>query len=139
MKTFKKSLGTYIGITILGILGILYAILFLPRDNYQQGLIYGITSGFVLVGFLGILYSLYLLRNPKKAKEVDVQQNEERTQFILMKSASTTAQAMIYIECLAALILGLLGYMEISIAFAALMVVQTLLSLGLKLYFSKKY
>lgn len=139
MKTFKKSLGTYIAITIIGLAGILYAILLVPRDNYQQGLIYGLTSGFVLVGISGILYSLYLMRNPKKAKEVDVQQKEERTQFIHMKTGSMTAFVMIYVECLATVVLGLLGHMELSIAVAAILLVHSLLLLGLKIYFSKKY
>ncbi len=139
MKTFKKSLGTFIVMTLIGIAGFLYAILFLPRDNYQQGLIYGLTGGFVLVGIVGIIYSLYLMRNPKKAKEVDVQQNEERMQFIRMKSGYTTAIVMIYVECLAIVILGLLGHKDLSLAIFALYCVQITLSLGLSIYFSKKY
>jgi hypothetical protein len=139
MKKFNKSLTTYIVFTVLGVAGFLYAILFLPRDNYQQGLIYGITSGFILIGILGIIYSLYLMRNPKKAKEVDLQQNEERTQFIRMKTGSTTAFVMIYVESLATVILGLLGHMELSIAIAAILLVHFFLLLGLKIYFSKKY
>ena len=139
MKKFNKSLTTYIIFTVFGAAGFLYAILFLPRDNYQQGLIYGVTSGFMLIGILGILYSLYLMRNPKKAKEVDVQQKEERTQFIHMKTGSMTAFVMIYVECLAIVVLGLLGHMQLSLAIAAIFVTQTVISLGLKLYFSKKY
>jgi hypothetical protein len=139
MKNTKHGLVFFIIFTLVGIAALLYAILEMPRSTYQEGLIYGVSSGFVLTGILGIIYNIYLIRNPKMAKLAEVQKNEERMQFIRMKSGSTTSIVMIYVECLATIILGLLGYMDISLALAGIMVVQTLVSLGFKIYYSSKY
>jgi hypothetical protein len=139
MKNMKKSLRSFIILTLLGIAGIIYAILFLPQDNYQQGLIYGITSGFILTGFLGMIYSFYLMRNPKKAKEAELQKNEERTQYIRMKTASSSAQVVLFAECIATLVIGLLGYKEISLTLGVVLFVQMIIGVGFSTYYSRKY
>ena len=139
LKNAKHSLTSFIVLTVVGLGGLLYAIFWLPRDNYQQGLIYGVTSGFLLTGILGILYSIHLMRNPKKAKEASIQKDEERTQFIRQKTAVSTAQVTLYLEAFSALIIGLMGYKEISMAIAALLMIQALVASAFAAYYSKKY
>lgn len=139
MKVTKKSLTYFIVFTLLGIIALLYAIFVVPRSDYREGLIYGVSSGFVLVGIVGIVYSIYLMRNPRKAKEVEVQKNEERAQFIRMKSSTTTLMIMLYAECAGVLISGLMGFMEISITLALVLFIQMLVSLVAGMVYAKKY
>jgi hypothetical protein len=139
MKTSKNSLITFSILTIVGIIGVLYALLILPRSNYQEGLVYGITSGFILTGILGIIYSIYLMRHPKLAKQVDLQKNEERTKFIRMQTATTAGQVILFAECIACLLVGLLGYKEISITLAIVLFFQFIISFGFAAYYSRKY
>jgi hypothetical protein len=139
IKNTKHSLTSFIVLTVVGLAGLIYAILVLPQDNYQQGLIYGVTSGFVLTGVIGIIYSIHLMRNPQKAKEVSIQKDEERTQFIRQKTAVSTAQVSLYLEAFSALIIGLMGYKEISMAITALLVIQAIVASAFASYYSKKF
>lgn len=139
LKNTKHSLTTFIVLTVVGIGGLIYAIFWLPRSNYQQGLIYGVTSGLILTGIAGIIYSIYLKRNPKKAKEANIQKDEERTQFIRMKTAVSTSQVVLYIECLAILVIGLMGYKDISMVLVTLLTVQAIVATIFANYYSKKY
>ena len=139
IKNTKHSLTSFIILTVVGLGGLIYALLALPQDNYQQGLIYGITSGFVLTGVIGIIYNIHLMRNPKKAKEVSIQKDEERTQFIRQKTAVGTTQVSLYLEAFSALIIGLMGYKEISMAIAALLMIQAIVASAFAAYYSKKY
>ena len=139
IKNVRNSLISFIALTLVGIAALLYAIFVLPRSNYQEGLIYGISSGFVLTGILGVIYSIYLSRHPKKAKEAGLQKNEERTQFIRMKTFSAVGQVMLILECLGCLVTGLMGYKEISLAVGIILFVQMVLFTVFSLYYSKKY
>ncbi|MBI9049920.1 MAG: hypothetical protein JEZ00_10895 [Anaerolineaceae bacterium] len=139
LKNRKHSLTSSIVITVVGISGLLYAIFWLPRDNYQQGLIYGITSGLLLTGIIGIIYSIYLLRHPEKAKEASIQKDEERTQFIRMKTASSTSQLVLYAEALACLIIGFMGNKEISMVIAIILLSQLAIATIFSTYYSKKH
>jgi len=139
MSYTKKTLIYFIVHTFIGFVALLFAIFGHLPDGYREGIVSGITGGFILTGVLGIIVSIRILKDPKKAKEVEISKNEERTQLIRLKTHSAIYTVMLYLECIGTLIAGLMGLREISIMLAALLIIQFALYIGLVNYYWKKY
>lgn len=102
-------------------------------------MISGVAGGFITTGIMGIFYSFRLMKDPKKAKEVEIYKNEERNQFIRLKTHSAIFTVNLYAQCLVILVAGFWGYKEISLVLAGLLVIQLIVYIGFANYYTKKY
>lgn len=139
MNYAKKTLIYFVGHTAIGIIALLFALFNNFSDGYREGAISGIVGGFIFTGILGIIVSLNLINNPKKALEVEIAKTEERTQLIRMKTHSSIHTLMIYIISIGTLVTSLLGFREICLTLAAILIIQIILYIGFASYYSKKY
>ncbi|AFQ43982.1 hypothetical protein [Desulfosporosinus meridiei] len=139
MNYAKKTLLYFIGHTSVGIIALLYAVFSSFSGGYREGMISGIIGGFITTGVLGIFFSLRLMKNPKRAAEVEMVKNEERTQFLRMKTSAAIFSVMIYAESAGILVTGLLGFREICLTLATILIIKVILYIGFASYYSKKY
>ncbi|NBJ14068.1 MAG: hypothetical protein FNP40_00525 [Dehalobacter sp. 4CP] len=139
MNYAKKTLIYFIGHTTIGIIALQFAFISNLSEGYREGVISGIAGGFIFTGILGIIVSIKLIKNPKKAQEVEIAKNEERTQLIRMKTHASIHTLMIYIISIGTLVTLLLGFREISLTLAAILIIQMIMYLGFASYYAKKY
>ena len=139
MNYTKKTLIYFIVHTIIGFIALIFAFFGHLPDGYREGVISGIAGGFLITGALGIIASIRILKNPIKAKAVEITKNEERTQLIRMKTHSAVFTVMLYLVSLGTLVAGLIGSREISIMLAAVLIIQFVLYIGFVNYYWKKY
>jgi hypothetical protein len=118
---------------------IVYAIFGTPESSSTEGMVIGLSSGFGVTGILGILTCIKYLKNPKKADEVEIYKNEERSVFIKQKANSLVYTVFIYIESVTIIITGLLGYKVISMTLAILVLLKVIFYIACLQYYSKKY
>lgn len=139
MNYSKKTLVYFIIHTIIGVIALIAALLVHLPDGYKEGLVSGISGGFIFTGILGAITSIRLMKNPQKAMKVEIAKNEERTQLIRMKTRSAIYTITLYIESFGTLAAGFLGFREISVTLACLLIVQVALYIGFSNYYWKKY
>lgn len=139
MNYAKKTLLYFIGHTSVGIIALLYALFSPFSGGAREGIISGIIGGFITTGVLGIVVSLRLINNPKKAEEVEMSKNEERTQFLRMKTTAAIYSVMIYVESAGILVTGFLGFREICLTLGAVLIIKVILYIGFASHYSKKY
>lgn len=139
MSYVKKTLVYFIIHTGIGFAALIITLLGSLPAGYKTGLISGISGGFLLTGLLGIIYTIWLLKNPQKAKEVEIIKNEERVQLIRQKTHSSIFSVMLYLESFAILVAGLLAYRAVSIILAIVLGFQFMLYIGFASYYSRKY
>lgn len=139
MNYAKKTLLYFIGHTSVGIIALLYALFSSFSGGYREGMISGIIGGFITTGVLGIIVSLRLIKNPKKAAEVEMAKTEERTQFLRLKTGAAIYSIMIYVESAAILVTGLLAFREICLTLTAVLIIKVILYIGFASHYSKKY
>lgn len=135
MKTLKRNLISYVVLLIFAIGCFVYGKYVSSLNEY----IYGILFGFGITGFLGLLLCLKLMRNPEKCEQMDLCENEERSVFIREKTSSKVYSIFIFIESIAIIILGLLGYKFTSIIISALLLGKLIMWFILGTYYGKKY
>lgn len=139
MNYAKKTLVYFVVHTAIGIIALLFALFSNFSVGYREGAISGIAGGFIFTGILGIIVSINLIKNPKKALEVEIAKTEERTQLIKMKTHASIHTLMIYIISTGTLVTLFLGSREISLTLAAILIIQIILYIGFASYYSKKY
>lgn len=139
MTYLKKTLIYFIIHTFIGLIALLVAIFGNLPEGYRESMVSGIAGGFLVSGVFGIITCLRLMKNPKKAMEAEISKTEERTQFLRMKSNSATYTISIFAESIGTLIAGLLGFREVSLALAALLIAQIIAFIGFANYYSRKY
>ena len=139
MNYARKTLIFFTVFTGVGVIALLTALFCHLPDSYRVGLVSGTTGGFICTGIIGIITSVHLMKNPKRAAEVELGKSEERTQLIRMKTNSAIYQVMLYLESIGTLVSGLLGYKELSITLAVLLIIQVVLYIGSISYYAKKY
>lgn len=139
MNYVKNTLLYFIGHTAVGIIALIYVVFSNLPDGAREGTISGIVGGFIITGILGIIISLKLMKNPQKAMEVELAKNEERTQFLRVKTNASVHTVMIYLESAATLLSWLLGFSAICLTLAAILVIQIVLFIGFVSYYNKKY
>ncbi|MCY6959023.1 hypothetical protein [Clostridium brassicae] len=135
MKTLKRNLISYVVFLIFAIGCFVYGKYVSSLNEY----IYGILFGFGITGFLGLLLCLKLMRNPEKCEQMDLCENEERSVFIREKTSSKVYSIFIFIESIAIIILGLLGYKFTSIIISSLLLGKLIMWFILGTYYGKKY
>jgi len=139
MNSIKKTRNFFIVQTIIGFIAIAFIIWGQIPDDYRLGLLYGVAASFSTTGVLGIFNSVQLLKNPKKAQQIEIVKNEERTIFIREKARSTTYIIMLYGLAISALVTGFLNHRILSMTLAVLIMIQgsiNLIALGI---YAKKY
>jgi uncharacterized membrane protein len=139
MNYAKKTLFYFVGLTGIGISALLFALFSNLFEGYREGVISGIAGGFIFTGILGIIVSIKLINNPKKALEVEIAKNEERTQLIRLKTHASIHTIMIYIISIGTLVTSLLGFREMSLTLATILIIQIILYIGFASYYAKKY
>jgi hypothetical protein len=138
MSYAKRQLIFFIIYTAVGAAAAIIALFSGLNADYRTGAVCGIAGGFGFTGIMGIVMSARLLKNPKKAEKVEIAKTEERTELLRLKTHSAVYTAMIFLISAATLIALLTGYRTISIAFAGLLIIQTVLYVIFARYYSKK-
>lgn len=139
MNYAKRTLYFFIVYTSIGLIALTVFLLGYVPEGYKQSMVTGLASGLLAPGILGIIICIRLIKNPKKAEKVELEKTEERTQFLRMKSNSSTHSISIYIECAGVFIAGFLGYREVSITLAFLLIVQAISFIVFASYYGRKF
>ncbi|MBM7868476.1 hypothetical protein GTO89_16330 [Heliobacterium gestii] len=139
MNHAKKTLIYFICHTLVGLIALMFMLLGQFPDSYRESITSGIAGGFIISGLFGIISCVKLLKDPQKATKVEIAKNEERAQFIRMKTNSATYTVTIFIESVCVILAGLLGFKEISISLACLSLAKIAINLGFAHHFSHKY
>ncbi|MCX7711465.1 MAG: hypothetical protein N2484_16615 [Clostridia bacterium] len=139
MNYARRLLTYFIVHTTVGIIALLYILFGQLPDSFREGMVSGIAGACIVTGIIGIIAGIRLLRNPKKAKEAELSQSEERAQFIRMKAFSSVSTIMLYVECLGTLMTGLMGFKEAAVTLASLIFIHVLLLVGFNYYYGKKF
>jgi len=138
MKYAKKMLIFFIIYLIAGALLVAAAMLWAPNDN-RINIVTGIVSGFLITGIGGIFLSAHLLKNPKKAEATAMAKNEERAQFLRQKTQAAVHTITIMLISFTTIAAEIMGYMEIALTLAVLLIIQAILYIFLSIYYTKKY
>lgn len=121
MKSVKKNIIGY-GITLILGLGLL---VFLYLSDFEVGkvsnIIFGMSWGLIGAGLGGVIVSSISLKNPAKIEEIETNEKDERNIYIREKTNSKVYSLFIYVECLVIFITTLLGYTNITIMLAVVM------------------
>ena len=124
MKSIKKNFMGY-GITLIVGLGLLA---FLYLSDFEVGkasnILFGMSWGLIGAGLGGVLVSSASLKNPSKAEEIEINEKDERNIYIREKTNSKVYSLFIYVECLVIFITTLLGYTNITILLAVVMLLK---------------
>ena len=138
MKYAKKQLIFFIAYLAAGALICVMALLWAPAGQ-KSGIVTGIVSGFLVTGVGGIILSSLLMKNPKKAEQVEISKTEERTRFLRLKTHSTVYIITVFIVCAGTFAAEICGYRDIALTLAALLIIEVILYAGIGIYYSKKY
>lgn len=139
MKSAKKSFKYSLVCAAAGIIVLLSAIVCDLGDDFKVGLVSGLGGSLTFIGIFGLVNGFRLKNDPKRAKELEIAESEERTQFIRMKACSSIYLVSILLESFGALVSGLLGYREVSVTLAVLITVQAILYVVYINYYNRKY
>lgn len=114
-KTYKNK-QFYIGLIVLGIISLLFGILFninLPEERHNlsmfSGMLTGIGGAFLVVGIVRLIK--LKISSPEKLKEEEIEKNDERNVLILRKSYSITAVSSLFLFIALIFTFLLLDYM----------------------------
>ena len=111
-------------------------------DSHWQSMWRGFISGATAALFVAMLISLVrgirALKDEKKLKKLYVTQNDERSIQIWTSARASSMQAFLMLGMVASIVAG---YFSATVAFTiwACLVLQSLLGLGFKVYYSKKF
>ena len=139
MKYAKRIIVFYSAYAAVGICILIYALFGNIPDSFRHGMASGLAGSFIAVGILGAIVGARLIRNPKKAKEIELAKTEERTRLIRMSANSLTHTCMIYAESLGTIAAGLIGYETIALTLSGVIIVQLAAYLVCISYYSRKY
>lgn len=107
-------------------------------DTLREGAMIGIGSGFLVTGLLGVAYCLVLMRDPQRARRIEVAKTDERTQLIQFMTYSQLHRMTVIVESLGAVVVLSLGYLEVAVILAAWIFLRFLASLALLGYYSRQ-
>lgn len=138
MKYVKRQLVFFIIYLIAGVLLVAAALLWSPAGQRENN-VTGIISGFLVTGIGGLILCTRLLKNPQKAEEVEIVKTEERTQFLRLKTQSAVHFVTIMLVCLGTFAAMILGYRDITITLAVLLIIEVILYVCFGTYYAKKY
>lgn len=139
MNTTKKNIVLYIIFTIIGLVSLVLALTGVAVDSYREGLFWGMSGGFGITGILGIFLCVRTMKNPKKLKEADLYETEERSVFIREKVGNKVFSIMQHVLCISIILAGVLGYKDVSIAISILALIELVLYFIFISMYSKKY
>lgn len=139
MKYAKRLVIFYSAYAAVGICILMYALFGSKSDSFRHSVASGLAGSFIAVGVLGAIIGARLIKNPKKAKEIELAKTEERTKLIRMSANSLTYTCMIYAESLGTIVAGIMGYKIIAMTLAGILIVQIVVYIVCINYYSKKY
>lgn len=142
MKIAKRNLMMFSVFTFLGLVGLILALFKSFTDDFQNGMLDGLASTLIVMGVGGLIFSYRLLKDPAKAKQVELSKTEERAQMIATKTGATSLLISIMIEALGALVCGFgnfSGHKEVSMTFGFLILMQAIAITGFNVYYRRKY
>lgn len=139
MNYAKRTLVYFIVHTSIGLIALIIFTMGYMPEGYRQSMLIGLASGMLASGIPGIIVSARLIKNPKKAEKVELEKTEERTQFLRMKSNSATYSISVYLECAGVFIAGFLGFREVSLSLAFLLIAQVISFVVFASYYGRKY
>ena len=155
METYREKLKVSQRIyTVAAVLLIIFSILFLlsecgvvnispvTGDSHWQsrwrGFVSGASIGIAGLMLVGIIRISKALKDEKALKKLYIQDHDER-QIQIWTAARATAMQIFLIGGLVAAIIAGYFNMTVSITILACTLIQCLLGVGCKLYYSKKY
>lgn len=139
MDTVKKNLIFSVGMLVVGIvLMVIFATGIVP-EKISASMIMGMGSGLTSAGLVSTFICLRTMKNPQKKEEVEISLNDERNILLREKTNSKVYSIFVYVECFLIFISGVLGYREISILLALLVLSKLIVWFVVCTNLSKKY
>ena len=103
-----------------------------------RGFISGATFGVAALLIIGIIQARQALRSEEKFKKLYIKENDEREQMVCRTAASTALRSFLLLSLVAVIIAGYFS-ITVFLTLIAVTLVQSLLALGFKLYYRKKF
>lgn len=130
MNKFAKSrLIKAIICLVIGFILLLYVYLGDNINTELKSYLNGLSFGIGLIGVYFLIHSLFLLRSPKKSKEMENIQKDERLILIYDKSMALSFKVIILIEAVVSIISAFMGNMVIAEIIGILLAIQMIIYL----------
>ena len=108
-------------------------------DNSQnKDYLLGFGGGFLMINIIMIVKNLQLLSNPKKLKEIEVVEKDERILKIVNDSYAMTFRITLFIEAIITMILAILSKKDISYIIGMVLGIQLIVFFVTYVIYSKK-
>lgn len=126
MSSTKKNFIFSLGMLIVGTLSFTIYNLGIIEKGMLSSTLSGLGWGLTFTGLIASIIYYITLKNPKKLKESEILENDERNVYIREKSGSKVYSIFIYVECAIVIIAPLLGYEEVAYVLSFLLVAKLL-------------
>ena len=140
MKPYQRNQWFALGMIILGGLLIVLSLVFASSSTTA---LQSIGWALLAIGIVRGVRLYRIRRTPEKQREFEIQQTDERLQFIRQKAISWTFWVSIFIELIAGLVLQSVlfdsPWMQLGTGICMFVCAQTLLYAVLYVVFSKKF
>jgi|GEM_PF-1944177 len=108
-------------------------------DNSQnKDYLLGLGVGFLMINIIMIVKNLQLLSNPKKLKEIEVVEKDERILKIVNDSYAMTFRITLFIEAIITMILAIFSKKDISYIIGMVIGIQLIVFFVTYVIYSKK-
>lgn len=154
MEQYKEKLKTQNRNTVIGC--IIWAVVCLlgsvceagdfllpvTEDSHWQsmwhGLISGASCGILLLMVIGLVRGLRALRDEKALKKLYIQETDERNIKIWTSARAASMQTFLMLGLVAGIVAGYFS-MTVSITILVCVFIHSLISIGFKFYYSRKF
>lgn len=126
MSSTKKNFIFSLGMLIVGTLSFIIYNLGIIENSMLSSTLSGVGWGLTFTGLIASIIYYLTLKNPKKLKESEILENDERNVYIREKSGAKVYSIFIYVECAIVIIAPLLGYEEVAYVLSFLLVSKLL-------------
>lgn len=139
MKAVKKNLIFSIILLVVGLIfSIIYLLGILPEGNSSSS-VFGMGCGFISAGLVSSIKGYKNYKDPEKVEEIELIENDERNVMLREKTNAKVYSIFTYVQCGIVLLASFLGYKEISLGFAILIVAEFIVWAFVANYYSKHF
>lgn len=103
-----------------------------------RGLLSGSASGVLVVMVVGLIRSIRALHNDNRLRKLYIKETDERQMKIYTAARASSMQVFLMLGLVAGIAAGYFN-MTVSITILTCVVIHSLIGMGFKIYYSKKY
>lgn len=136
------ALFAFSALSLLGEAGIVPFFNPVAGDSHWQsmwrGFISGAAMGILALMLIGLIRNILALRDEKKLKKLYIKENDERQQKVATSAGAAAMQTALLLGLVAVIIAGYFS-ITVSLTILACVLSCSLITIGFKLYYNKKF